>query len=115
MPWRAALLHPSGAKVKLHDQGRWRKQVIFRHRSADCLDPKPGGSTEGVLAMNGERRCPNCDAAALRTWAELSAEEREVVRRLPSSQNYDAEERKSVHRWCTRCWYEKDEDQPRVV
>jgi hypothetical protein len=42
----------------------------------------------------------------MKGWTELSDEEREVVKRLPSSADYSLEERQTSHRWCTRCWYE---------
>jgi hypothetical protein len=42
----------------------------------------------------------------LKVWDELSDDEREVAKRLPASAYYSVEERKSKHRWCTRCWYE---------
>jgi hypothetical protein len=42
----------------------------------------------------------------LRTWHELSEDEREVVKRLPGSADYEAAERESLHQWCTRCWFE---------
>jgi len=46
----------------------------------------------------------------LQTWEELSAEEQEVVRRLPASADYPAAERQGIHQWCTRCWYERSSD-----
>ena len=52
-------------------------------------------------------RCPKCGEEQLRTWDELKDDEREVVRRLPGSADYGTEERKSMHRWCTRCWHEE--------
>jgi hypothetical protein len=42
----------------------------------------------------------------MRNWDELTEEEREVVKRLPASADYDDAERKSMHQWCTRCWHE---------
>ncbi len=52
--------------------------------------------------------CPRCDSKTLRGWNELSAEEHEVVRRLPASADYSLEERRARHlRWCPRCWYEE--------
>ena len=42
----------------------------------------------------------------MRTWHELSADEQEVVKRLPGSADYPSIEREHKHRWCTRCWYE---------
>jgi ribosomal protein S27AE len=55
--------------------------------------------------MTTNHRCPRCEGA-MRTWDELSDNEREVVKRLPASAESDAEERQRLHRWCTRCWYE---------
>ncbi len=52
------------------------------------------------------RRCPKCGEEQLKTWDELKDDEREIVRRLPGSANYGTDERKSMHRWCTRCWHE---------
>lgn len=57
--------------------------------------------------MESRNRCPRCAAERLRTWNELSDEEREVVRRLPAAADYSLEERKSMRRWCNRCWYEE--------
>ena len=60
--------------------------------------------------MNGDRRCPKCGEKTLRTWVELGDDEREVVRRLPGSADYQASEREGTHRWCTTCWHEEAED-----
>ena len=56
--------------------------------------------------MTGKETCPRCDKRGLKSWAELSDEEREVVKRLPASADFSLDERKASHRWCTRCWYE---------
>ena len=56
--------------------------------------------------MTGKESCPRCDKPGMKNWAELTDEEREVVKRLPASANYSLDERKASHRWCTRCWYE---------
>jgi hypothetical protein len=55
--------------------------------------------------MSLNNQCPRCDGA-LRSWNDLSDEDREMVRRLPASADYSLEERKARHRWCTRCWFE---------
>ena len=65
--------------------------------------------------MDFENRCPKCGAETLRTWEELGDDEREVVRRLPGSAGFSASERQIRHRWCTRCWHEETDDQPRLV
>jgi hypothetical protein len=52
------------------------------------------------------KKCPQCYEGVLRGWHELSEDEREVVKRLPGSADYEAAERESLHQWCTRCWFE---------
>jgi len=56
--------------------------------------------------MEFRNQCPRCGAGRLRAWRELNDEERELVRRLPASAEYSLEERKAMHQWWTRCWYE---------
>jgi hypothetical protein len=58
--------------------------------------------------MNNQQdiKCPRCAEERLRAWGELTDEEREVGRRLPGAADYSAVERETMHRWCTRCWYE---------
>ena len=56
--------------------------------------------------MTGKDSCPRCHERGLKTWNELNDEEREVVKRLPSSSEYSLAERQT-HQWCTRCWYEQ--------
>jgi ribosomal protein S27AE len=56
---------------------------------------------------NSNSRCPRCGAGRLQSWSELGPEEREIARRLPTSADYNLEERKARHRWCVRCWYEE--------
>jgi ribosomal protein S27AE len=51
-------------------------------------------------------QCPRCAPAPLRAWHELTDEEREVVRRLPGATGAAEADRKALHRWCPRCWYE---------
>lgn len=64
--------------------------------------------------MNSNNRCPRCDGR-LQTWAELSDEEREMIKRLPGSADYSPGERQARHRWCTRCWFEDSGDSPTLV
>ncbi|HEV7842795.1 MAG TPA: hypothetical protein VGO69_03820 [Pyrinomonadaceae bacterium] len=52
-------------------------------------------------------KCPRCGEGRLRPWQELTEEEREVTRRLPASADYTQDERRTRHRWCTRCWHEE--------
>ncbi len=56
--------------------------------------------------MNTDRSCPRCHEGVMQCWEELSADEQEVVKRLPASADYSAVERQGTHLWCTRCWFE---------
>ena len=59
--------------------------------------------------MDARQTCPRCDKRGMKSWSELTDEEREMVKRLPLSTSYSLEERQATHRWCTRCWYESTE------
>lgn len=56
------------------------------------------------MAVNN--KCPRCYEGVLRSWAELSEDEQEIVKRLPYANDYETSERESNHRWCNRCWHE---------
>ena len=64
-------------------------------------------------STQGEGRCPRCDEGPLKAWYELSAEEREVVARLPASAEVALAERAARGHWCTRCWHEESSDTQR--
>jgi len=61
---------------------------------------------EDCLVVNIYMKCPRCEKPRMKTWSELSDEEREVVKRLPAPAEYSLDERQATHQWCTRCWYE---------
>ena len=73
------------------------------------------GASDYATSTQGEGLCPRCGGGPLKAWYELSAEEREVVRRLPSSADSSLEERAARGRWCTRCWDEEAGATPREV
>jgi len=56
--------------------------------------------------VNDDRRCTRCGEGKVKSWSELSDEEREVVKRLPGAADSDAAEQQLILQWCTRCWYE---------
>ncbi|MGB8510276.1 MAG: hypothetical protein WCD76_18005 [Pyrinomonadaceae bacterium] len=68
---------------------------------------------EYATSGQGEGRCTRCGEERMRAWYELSAEEREVVKRLPASADFSIEERAARSRWCTRCWHEDASGAPR--
>jgi len=71
------------------------------------------GDADYPTSTQGEGRCPRCGEGPLKAWYELSAEEREVVERLPASAELPLAERASRGRWCTRCWHEESSDTQR--
>lgn len=74
---------------------RERRELVSRRTIAKLHDDD----------MTGKDSCPRCDKPGLKSWAELSDEEREVVKRLPAAAEYSFAERQ-MNRWCTRCWFE---------
>jgi hypothetical protein len=98
--------------------GQPRRVVVATGQTFNLRDRPvatvPGSDMEGI-AINMSRRCPKCGEEKLRTWDELKDDEREVVRRLPGSGDYGNDERKSMHRWCTRCWHEEIGDGERLA
>lgn len=57
--------------------------------------------------MDPGKKCARCGVGRLKSWGELSDEEREVVKRLPASADYSLDERAQRHRWCPNCWHEE--------
>ncbi len=51
-----------------------------------------------------EMLCPRCLTTGLKLWDELSADERMIIERHPSTAAIAPEERKK-HRFCMRCLY----------
>jgi hypothetical protein len=64
--------------------------------------------------VNDDKRCARCGEGRMKPWSELTEDEREVVKRLPAAAEYKAEERQSMHKWCTRCWNEETADSDQV-
>ena len=52
-----------------------------------------------------KKACPRCGAARLKTWDELTSDERFTAERLPASAEASPERRKR-HLFCPRCWFE---------
>jgi hypothetical protein len=61
--------------------------------------------------VNNDKRCPRCGEGQIKSWSELSDEEHEVVKRLPSTAGYEAAELETMLQWCTRCWYQSMGDE----
>ena len=65
--------------------------------------------------MNGfnEKSCPHCGFREMKTWRELSADEKHLIEALPRNTEFTKEERKK-HRFCLRCLFETGESETRV-
>lgn len=56
-------------------------------------------------------KCPKCNYKKLKTWDELSEDEKKFIKVLPA--NLTLEQRKK-HRFCVRCWFEEIDREVRV-
>jgi len=52
-----------------------------------------------------KKMCPKCHFPKMKTWEELSDDQKFLVERLPASAELSTEQRKK-HRFCERCWFE---------
>jgi len=52
-----------------------------------------------------EKFCPKCQFPAMKSWNELTDEQKMLVERLPMSANLKLEQRKK-NLFCPRCWFE---------
>jgi hypothetical protein len=52
-----------------------------------------------------EKMCPKCHYPKIKTWEELTGEQKFLLERLPMSAEFSLEQRKK-HRFCERCWFE---------
>jgi ribosomal protein S27AE len=60
---------------------------------------------------NHKKTCPKCGSPKIKSWPELTDEQKMLVKSLPASTEYPLSQRKK-HRFCTRCWFENfDQDQ----
>lgn len=53
-----------------------------------------------------QKSCPRCGAQKMKTWEELTDEQKFLVERLALSGDFTLAERKK-HRFCTKCFYEE--------
>lgn len=67
------------------------------------------------MIQHSEKTCPKCGSAKLKSWHELTDDQKMLVKSLPASAEYPFQMRKN-HRFCTKCWFEtSDNDSSRVV
>ncbi len=50
----------------------------------------------------------------MKSWPELTDDEKLLVKSLPPSAEFTLQERKK-HRFCTRCWFEEADTRPERV
>lgn len=59
-------------------------------------------------ARLGERACPKCRRTLLKTWTQLSADEKFIAERQPASAEFSKEQRQR-RLFCPNCWFETDD------
>jgi hypothetical protein len=59
------------------------------------------------------KTCPKCHLPKLKSWQELTDEQKFLVERLPLNTKFTRAERKK-HRFCERCWFEEVDKQLNV-
>jgi predicted RNA-binding Zn-ribbon protein involved in translation (DUF1610 family) len=52
-----------------------------------------------------ENFCPNCRGGRLKSWEDLTPDEKFIFERMPVSAEFSAEER-NTHLFCPRCMFE---------
>lgn len=57
-------------------------------------------------------KCPKCGYKKLKTWDELSSDEKMVLKVQPAE--IPLEQRKK-HRFCVRCWFEEGTDKSQLA
>jgi len=58
------------------------------------------------MIHRNEKICPRCDALTMKSWPEMTDDEKDMFERLTTK--LPLAERKK-HRFCTRCWFEYKE------
>lgn len=56
----------------------------------------------------GERACPKCHRTLLKTWSQLSADEKFIAERQPASAEFSKNTRER-RLFCPNCWYETED------
>ena len=82
---------------------------LYAYTCSSCGDFE---DWQSMTACDQSTACPRC-GHRLKTWSELSEDERMLAERLSASAEFPIETRKK-HRFCTRCWYEA-EDTERAI
>lgn len=67
-----------------------------------------------MKSLADEKTCPHCGAPKMKSWRELSDEQKFLFERLPLNTDFPPEQRKK-HRFCERCWFEEVEIQIKKV
>ena len=57
-------------------------------------------------SLSNEKNCPRCGAAKMKSWNQLTDEQKFLVERLPLNTDFSPEQRKK-HRFCERCFFEE--------
>ncbi|HEX8638060.1 MAG TPA: hypothetical protein VF692_08360 [Pyrinomonadaceae bacterium] len=61
-----------------------------------------------------QKICPRCGAPKMKSWNDLTDEQKFFIERLPMNTQFTHKERKE-HRFCERCWFENAATEIRFV
>lgn len=56
-------------------------------------------------SLFNKNQCPRCYSGVLKSWEELSFEEKMLAEKMPANTEFSKRERQK-HLFCTNCWFE---------
>lgn len=63
---------------------------------------------KAMKSLFNKKECPQCCLRKMKTWQELSFEEKILAEKMPLNTEFTHQERQK-HRFCTNCWFEEIE------
>jgi len=68
---------------------------------------------KAMESLFNKKECSQCGLRKMKTWHELSFEEKMIAEKMPLNTEFSAKERQK-HRFCTNCWHEEIENKTLV-
>lgn len=66
------------------------------------------------MEIKTENFCPRCGSPKMKSWDELTEDQKFLIEKMPLSADFTPEERKK-HRFCERCLFERIEKDNQTV
>lgn len=64
---------------------------------------------KAMESLFNKNQCPRCYSAKLKSWEQLTFEERIIAEKMPANVEFLIQERQK-HLICPNCWFETDEN-----